>query len=205
MSFRTTDDPDVCLALAGAVGPQRTVSPCQSHHVREICSRVLLPAAVLSCTMVGTGDAMDAANQLRYAAYSRLQAAAVAFGESCSLPIPEIVAIGGAATAHAPLLAVLTAQASASPAAPLPYVQASLTASHPCWRHFWDLSSTMQRPRWVLAGTGTVAAAAAPGSPICANSCAQPPPSPPARIVQAADRADGIRSRRNRAAVPATR
>lgn len=26
---------------------------------------------------------------------SRLQAAAVAFGESCSLPIPEIVAIGG--------------------------------------------------------------------------------------------------------------
>eukprot|EP00877_Chromochloris_zofingiensis_P001237 jgi/Chrzof1/11113/Cz05g24080.t1 len=33
--------------------------------------------------------------KLRYAAYSRLQAAAVAFGDSCSLPIPEIVAIGG--------------------------------------------------------------------------------------------------------------
>ena len=33
--------------------------------------------------------------QLRYEAYSRLQAAAVAFGDSCSLPIPEIVAIGG--------------------------------------------------------------------------------------------------------------
>lgn len=36
-----------------------------------------------------------AANQLRYEAYSRLQAAAVAFGDSCNLPIPEIVAIGG--------------------------------------------------------------------------------------------------------------
>jgi hypothetical protein len=35
------------------------------------------------------------ANQLRYEAYSRLQAAAVAFGDSCNLPIPEIVAIGG--------------------------------------------------------------------------------------------------------------
>lgn len=34
-------------------------------------------------------------SQLRYEAYSRLQAAAVAFGDSCSLPIPEIVAIGG--------------------------------------------------------------------------------------------------------------
>jgi hypothetical protein len=34
-------------------------------------------------------------SQLRYEAYSRLQAAAVAFGDSFSLPIPEIVAIGG--------------------------------------------------------------------------------------------------------------
>jgi hypothetical protein len=34
-------------------------------------------------------------SQLRYEAYSRLQAAAVAFGDSCTLPIPEIVAIGG--------------------------------------------------------------------------------------------------------------
>lgn len=39
-------------------------------------------------TIFGSSDA-----QLRYEAYSRLQAAAVAFGES--LPIPEIVAIGG--------------------------------------------------------------------------------------------------------------
>ncbi|KAF6257921.1 P-loop containing nucleoside triphosphate hydrolase protein [Scenedesmus sp. NREL 46B-D3] len=38
---------------------------------------------------------MFEANQLRYEAYSRLQAAAVAFGDSCNLPIPEIVAIGG--------------------------------------------------------------------------------------------------------------
>jgi hypothetical protein len=40
------------------------------------------------------GDLFEA-NQLRYEAYSRLQAAAVAFGDSCNLPIPEIVAIGG--------------------------------------------------------------------------------------------------------------
>eukprot|EP00878_Enallax_costatus_P038215 GHUV01043389.1.p2 GENE.GHUV01043389.1~~GHUV01043389.1.p2 ORF type:complete len:111 (+),score=18.03 GHUV01043389.1:222-554(+) len=40
--------------------------------------------------------------QLRYEAYSRLQAAAVAFGES--LPIPEIVAIGGQSDGKSSLL-----------------------------------------------------------------------------------------------------
>jgi hypothetical protein len=35
---------------------------------------------------------------------SRLQAAAVAFGESCSLPIPEIVAIGGQSDGKSSLL-----------------------------------------------------------------------------------------------------
>jgi hypothetical protein len=43
-------------------------------------------------------------SQLRYEAYSRLQAAAVAFGESCSLPIPEIVAIGGQSDGKSSLL-----------------------------------------------------------------------------------------------------
>lgn len=47
--------------------------------------------------MFGSSDA-----QLRYEAYSRLQAAAVAFGES--LPIPEIVAIGGQSDGKSSLL-----------------------------------------------------------------------------------------------------
>jgi hypothetical protein len=46
--------------------------------------------------MPNSSDMFDSeASQLRYEAYSRLQAAAVAFGEACSLPVPEIVAIGG--------------------------------------------------------------------------------------------------------------
>ncbi|KAI8477346.1 MAG: P-loop containing nucleoside triphosphate hydrolase protein [Monoraphidium minutum] len=44
------------------------------------------------------------ASKLRYEAFSRLQAAAVAFGESCSLPIPEIVAIGGQSDGKSSLL-----------------------------------------------------------------------------------------------------
>lgn len=40
--------------------------------------------------------------RLRFEAYSRLQAAAVAFGES--LPIPEIVAIGGQSDGKSSLL-----------------------------------------------------------------------------------------------------
>ncbi|GBF90887.1 hypothetical protein Rsub_03742 [Raphidocelis subcapitata] len=43
-------------------------------------------------------------SKLRYEAFSRLQAAAVAFGESCSLPIPEIVAIGGQSDGKSSLL-----------------------------------------------------------------------------------------------------
>lgn len=42
------------------------------------------------------------ASRLRYEAYSRLQAAAVAFGEN--LPIPEIVAIGGQSDGKSSLL-----------------------------------------------------------------------------------------------------
>lgn len=58
-----------------------------------------------SATSAGSGDgsvfgSTDA--QLRYEAYSRLQAAAVAFGES--LPIPEIVAIGGQSDGKSSLL-----------------------------------------------------------------------------------------------------
>lgn len=44
------------------------------------------------------------ASKLRYEAFSRLQAAAVAFGESCSVPIPEIVAIGGQSDGKSSLL-----------------------------------------------------------------------------------------------------
>ncbi|KFM24409.1 Dynamin-like protein C [Auxenochlorella protothecoides] len=44
----------------------------------------------------------NATSRLRYEAYSRLQAAAVAFGES--LPIPEIVAIGGQSDGKSSLL-----------------------------------------------------------------------------------------------------
>jgi hypothetical protein len=42
------------------------------------------------------------ASKIRYEAYSRLQAAAVAFGEQ--LPIPEIVAIGGQSDGKSSLL-----------------------------------------------------------------------------------------------------
>ncbi len=42
------------------------------------------------------------ASRIRYEAYSRLQAAAVAFGEN--LPIPEIVAIGGQSDGKSSLL-----------------------------------------------------------------------------------------------------
>jgi hypothetical protein len=50
-------------------------------------------------------DPFDAPDyKLRYEAYSRLQAAAVAFGDACSLPIPEIVAIGGQSDGKSSLL-----------------------------------------------------------------------------------------------------
>ena len=47
----------------------------------------------------------NAASKLRYQAYSRLQAAAVAFGEA--LPIPEIVTIGGQSDGKSSLLEAL--------------------------------------------------------------------------------------------------
>ena len=51
----------------------------------------------------GQGDIYDnPSSKVRYEAYSRLQAAAVAFGEQ--LPIPEIVAIGGQSDGKSSLL-----------------------------------------------------------------------------------------------------
>ena len=44
----------------------------------------------------------NSAARLRFAAFSRLQAAAVAFGET--LPIPEIVAVGGQSDGKSSLL-----------------------------------------------------------------------------------------------------
>jgi hypothetical protein len=51
----------------------------------------------------GREDIYDnAASKVRYQAYARLQATAVAFGET--LPIPEIVAIGGQSDGKSSLL-----------------------------------------------------------------------------------------------------
>jgi hypothetical protein len=47
----------------------------------------------------------NAASKLRYQAYARLQSTAVAFGES--LPIPEIVAIGGQSDGKSSLMEAL--------------------------------------------------------------------------------------------------
>lgn len=47
----------------------------------------------------------NAASKLRYQAYARLQSTAVAFGES--IPIPEIVAIGGQSDGKSSLMEAL--------------------------------------------------------------------------------------------------
>jgi hypothetical protein len=60
------------------------------------------------------------ANQLRYEAYSRLQAAAVAFGDSCNLPIPEIVAIGGQSDGKSSLMEAFLGVRSSRPTGILP-------------------------------------------------------------------------------------
>lgn len=52
-------------------------------------------------------------SKIRYEAYSRLQAAAVAFGEH--LPIPEIVAIGGQSDGKSSLLEAFLGFRHASP------------------------------------------------------------------------------------------
>eukprot|EP00775_Hariotina_reticulata_P011152 gene11152-11304_t len=65
----------------------------------------MLPSGTPKNRGGGKQDLFDSKeSQLRYEAYSRLQAAAVAFGESCSLPIPEIVAIGGQSDGKSSLL-----------------------------------------------------------------------------------------------------
>lgn len=65
-------------------------------------------------SIFGSSDA-----QLRYEAYSRLQAAAVAFGES--LPIPEIVAIGGQSDGKSSLLEAFLGVSAAHLTSQRPY------------------------------------------------------------------------------------
>lgn len=61
---------------------------------------------VLPAGTPGREDLFDnAASKLRYQAYARLQSTAVAFGES--LPIPEIVAIGGQSDGKSSLMEAL--------------------------------------------------------------------------------------------------
>ena len=57
----------------------------------------------------------SAASKVRYEAYSRLQAAAVAFGETFA--IPEIVAIGGQSDGKSSLLEAFLGVSAARPVA----------------------------------------------------------------------------------------
>jgi hypothetical protein len=71
-------------------------------------------------------------SQLRYEAYSRLQAAAVAFGDQCSLPIPEIVAIGGQSDGKSSLMEAFLGVS----------VRHSGRITHNCCMWMWDMPTS---------------------------------------------------------------
>lgn len=71
-------------------------------------------------------------SQLRYEAYSRLQAAAVAFGDQCSLPIPEIVAIGGQSDGKSSLMEAFLGVS----------VTHSSRSTHTCSLYMWHMPTT---------------------------------------------------------------
>jgi hypothetical protein len=85
-------------AVAAVLGLLVFIHHHLQHNRTSRCHRSTVQAILTSMSTPGgkSRDLFDnQESQLRYEAYSRLQAAAVAFGDSCSLPIPEIVAIGG--------------------------------------------------------------------------------------------------------------